>query len=97
MTKVGFAVIMKARQGKETELESIFAKLAGDVRAREPRNIFYEFMKVTDEPRCYVLMEQYENEEAAITHSKSAHFIDAQPSIGPLLEIRPIVHRLISC
>lgn len=96
MSKVGFAVILKVKEGKESEFEKVFADMAAQVRANESGNIFYEVMKTSDEPHTYVVMEQYENEEARVAHSKADHFISAQPAIGPLLDGRPTVHRLVS-
>lgn len=96
MTAVGVTVILKVKEGKEQEFEKVFAQLAAQVQANEPGIIFYEVMRVTDDSRSYVVMEKYKNEEARVTHSKSAHFIEAQPLIGPLLDGRPIVHRLVS-
>ena len=59
-------------EGKENEFESLFKELAVKVRKHDKRCNYYDLYK-SEQPRNYIVMEQYEDKEALQMHQKSEH------------------------
>ncbi len=59
-------------EGKEGEFESLFKELAAEVRKQDKRCNYYDLYK-SEQPRNYIVMEQYEDKEALQMHQKSEH------------------------
>jgi quinol monooxygenase YgiN len=89
---IGVVATLKAQEGKEAEFEAVFAELAKAVRANEPGNRLYAFFRSRKDKGTYVVMEEYENEEALTAHRKSDHFRAAGPKIGAVMAGPPDVH-----
>lgn len=59
-------------EGKENDFESLFKELAVKVRKQDKRCNYYDLYK-SEQPRNYIVMEQYEDKEALQMHQKSEH------------------------
>ena len=54
---------IKVKEGKEDLFEKTFIDLSREVRENEKGNIFYQISKDRDEPRTYIVMEHYIDQE----------------------------------
>jgi (4S)-4-hydroxy-5-phosphonooxypentane-2,3-dione isomerase len=71
-----------------------------EASVREPGNLRFDVLQSVDDPSRFMLYEAYENEEAAATHKKTAHYLEwkktvedwmQKPRTGmPYTVIRPI-------
>ena len=91
---IGVIATLKVQPDKGAELEAMFNKLAGLVRANEPGNKLYQVCKHRKEADTYVVMEIYDDQAAIETHGKSEHFRAAGPKIGACLAGRPDIQYL---
>ena len=89
---IGAIATLKVQEGKEAEFEAAMTELCKAVRVNEPGNRLYAFFRSRKEKGTYVVMEEYENEEAVTAHRKSDHFRTAGPEIGATLAGPPDVH-----
>ena len=69
---VGGLKCVIVKQGKENEFESLFRELASKVREHDKGCNYYDLYK-SEQPRTYLVMEQYENRDALQRHQKSEH------------------------
>jgi len=89
MGVVGIVATMKVQAGKEAEFEKVFKDLQGKVKANEPGCLQYDLCKLKSDPQTYIIMEQYESQEAVDKHGKSEHFQAAFPALGATLDGAP--------
>lgn len=89
---IGVVATLKVQEGKEAEFEAAITELCKAVRANEPGNRLYAFFRSRKEKGTYVVMEEYESEEALTAHRKSDHFRAAGPKIGAVIAGPPDVH-----
>jgi quinol monooxygenase YgiN len=73
------------KEGKENEFESLFRELTSKVREHDRGCNYYDLYK-SEQPRTYLVMEQYENKEALQRHQKSEHGKYYFPKIRELFE-----------
>ncbi|EFV12086.1 putative quinol monooxygenase [Segniliparus rugosus] len=57
----------------------------------EPGNLWFEWSRSLENPREYVLVEAFRDEEAGSAHVNSQHFAKAQRDLTPLLATTPKV------
>lgn len=67
------AVHVTIQAGHEDEVVEIFRKLQGETR-REPGCIFYLVQRARENPRHYLIYEQYKDQAALDTHRATPHF-----------------------
>jgi quinol monooxygenase YgiN len=72
-------------EGKENEFESLFGELVVEVSKHDKGCNYYDLYK-SDQPRAYLVMEQYENRNALQVHQKSEHGKRYFPKIREILE-----------
>lgn len=84
---------MKVREGKESDFERVMGHLAAQVRSNEPGCKLYALCKAK-EPGEYVVLERYDDQAALSAHSQSAHFKEAGPALGAVLDGRPKIELL---
>ena len=82
---VGGLKYVIVKQGKENEFESLFRELASKVREHDKECNYYDLYK-SEQPRTYLVMEQYENRDALQRHQKSEHGKYYFPKIRELLD-----------
>ncbi|HWT25055.1 MAG TPA: putative quinol monooxygenase [Solirubrobacteraceae bacterium] len=63
----------RAKPGKEERLAEICAEMTEPSRG-EPGNRFYQAHRTPDDPRLFLLYEQYADEAAYEAHMESEHF-----------------------
>ncbi len=82
-------VTWEADQGKESEVISTFAKLAEGSR-KEAGCRMYVVHRHVEEPRKFLVYEQYDNEAALQGHRDSAHFqqyaLKELPALGKRID-----------
>jgi quinol monooxygenase YgiN len=86
---IGLVATLTIQEGKNAEFEQAFLALAEQVRLNEPGNIFYLLHRSKTDPQVYKVLEQYHSEEDLAAHGKSAHFIEANKVLGPLVAAAP--------
>lgn len=91
---IGVIATLRIKAGKADEFESVFAKLADQVRANEPGNLAYQLCRSRAEPDTYKVLEIYRDDEALEAHRASEHFRSAGPGLGAVLDGRPDVELL---
>ncbi|MBV9993238.1 MAG: antibiotic biosynthesis monooxygenase [Alphaproteobacteria bacterium] len=91
---IGVIATLRVQEGKGAELETVFADLAGQVRANEPGNKLYRLCRSRGDANTYVVMELYDDQAAIEAHGKSDHFRAAGPKIGACLAGRPDIQYL---
>jgi len=92
----GAIATIKVREGKDAEFAAAAHEMMAAVRAHEPGNRLYTFFKSRKEERTYVVLEIYDNDDAAKFHTKSDHFRNIAPKLGAAMIGMPDVHYLES-
>jgi quinol monooxygenase YgiN len=86
---VVLAVTWMAKQGREAEVTSIFAKLTEESR-KEPGCLAYVVHRHKTEPRRFFVYEQYKDDAALEAHRASPHFLQYVrkdlPKLGDRIE-----------
>jgi quinol monooxygenase YgiN len=72
-------------EGKENEFESLFRELAVKVRDYDKGCNYYDLYK-SEQPRTYLIMEQYKNKNALQQHQRSEHGKYYLPKIHGIIE-----------
>lgn len=85
---------LKAKPGKETELEQVCVKLAEEVRAAEKGCLMYIAHASPKNKGEIVFMEKYQDEQAVESHRQSAHFIEASKRFKDILASSPQIEIL---
>lgn len=73
------------KKGKEKEFEHLFKELASKVLEKDKGCNYYDLYKL-EEPRMYLVMEQYVDKDALQNHQKSEHGKYYFPVIREILE-----------
>jgi len=76
---------LKARKGKELELERILLNLI-PATLQEPGNIAYVPHKSVENPQVFMFDELWIDEKAIEEHFKQTHMINLLEKLNPLLE-----------
>jgi len=86
---VVLAVTWMARQGREAEVEAVFAKLSQESR-KEPGCVMYQVHRHKTESRRFFVYEQYKDEAALEAHRAAPHFLQYAkkelPKLGERIE-----------
>lgn len=85
---------LRVKNGKAQEFESLFGKLAAQVRANETGNLAYQLSRSRTEDDTYKVLELYRDEAALEAHRTSEHFKSAGPGLGSVLDGRPDIELL---
>lgn len=70
-----FTVVAKlrARPGREVELEAVLKRQVAAVRAHEPDCLVYRLHRLAQDPTVFLFYEQYRSEAAFALHRQAAH------------------------
>jgi len=86
---VVLAVTWMAKQGREAEVATIFAKLSEESR-KEPGCLMFLAHRHKTEPRRFFIYEQYKDDAALEAHRSSPHFLQCVkkdlPKVGDRIE-----------
>jgi quinol monooxygenase YgiN len=77
---------LKAKPGKEKELEQLFHEMCKTVRANEPETDLYVVHRSKDDPSLFVWWESFRSKEAFDQHRYSQHMKYAVDKIQTLSE-----------
>jgi quinol monooxygenase YgiN len=91
---IGIVATLKVQEGKGPDFEAVFLELAGQVRANEPGNIFYQLTRSRTEPDTYKVLELYKDQAAVEAHGQSDHFKTIGRKMGAFIAGRPEVEHL---
>jgi quinol monooxygenase YgiN len=81
-------VRMTAREGEEERAVELIRRLVEGTRS-EPGNVHYIAHRDTENPRVFLMYEQYADEEAFKAHGQADHFQEiAAGELFPLMESR---------
>lgn len=78
-------VTIKAKAGKEKELEATFAPCIAATK-KEPGCIAYELNRDTDDPSTYVMYEKFKSVAALEDHLMRTHTQELLKAVGPLAD-----------
>jgi (4S)-4-hydroxy-5-phosphonooxypentane-2,3-dione isomerase len=86
---VVLAVTWMAKQGRESEVATIFAKLSEESR-KEPGCLMFVAHRHKTDPRRFFIYEQYKDDAALEAHRASPHFLQYVkkdlPKVGDRIE-----------
>ncbi|PKN30456.1 MAG: antibiotic biosynthesis monooxygenase [Deltaproteobacteria bacterium HGW-Deltaproteobacteria-21] len=82
--------VLKAKEGKEKELEEALKKVVPLV-TQEEGTLAYVLHRARKDPRRFFFYEKYKDKEALTTHGSSSYLKELFGTIGPLLEGSPSV------
>ena len=88
---IGIVAKLKCKEGMNAEFEAGFKKLHEVVKENEPGCIMYLLHKSRTDDTAYVVMEQYEDEEALKLHGSYDAFKETGAGLGPSSGGRPQV------
>jgi quinol monooxygenase YgiN len=83
---VGGLKIVHVKQGREAELEGLFAELRSEMRAHEPDCLLYSLLKSRAQPGACIVHEQYRHQAALDTRQRSAHGAKYFPRMRAIIE-----------
>ncbi|MGH7323711.1 MAG: putative quinol monooxygenase [Candidatus Rokuibacteriota bacterium] len=64
---------LRAKPGRETELEALLKRQVKAVRSNEPDCLVYRLHRLTQDATVFLFYEQYRSEAAFDAHRKAAH------------------------
>ena len=76
---------LKAKSGKEAEVEKTLKEMVGKVRGEEG-TLAYTLHKSKKDPSVFMFYEKYKDKEALNFHSSTPHFKEMFGILAPLLE-----------
>lgn len=82
--------VLKAKEGKEKELENALAGIVSKVEA-EQGTLAYALHRAKREPGKFLFYEKYKDKEALNVHSSTTYFMEFFGTIGPLLDGNPSI------
>jgi quinol monooxygenase YgiN len=84
---------IKVNAGQEAQFEAIARQLVAAVNANEPGCLLYTLNR-GDDPRTYVFMERYRDEDAVKAHRATEHFRNCGKAMGAHMDGPPVVMRM---
>ncbi len=91
---IAIVATLKIQDGKNAEFEAIANEHAANVKANEPGNVGYSFVKSRTDPNTYKVLEFYKDEAAVQAHRDAAHQREFGGKVGPLMGGRPEIELL---
>ena len=79
---------IKAKDGKEKEIEALFARLIQEVE-KEEGTLEYILHKSLNDPSKYMFYERYKDKDAIVRHSSTDYFKNAMKAMSPYLDGKP--------
>jgi len=79
---------LKAKNGKEEEMEKAFRGMVGKVE-KEEGTLVYTLHRSQKDPSVFLLYEKYKDKDALSHHSSTPYFKELLGLLGPLFEGAP--------
>ena len=86
---IAIVATLKIQDGKNAEFEAFANEHAANVKANEPGNLGYHFVKSRTDPSTYKVLEFYKDEASVQAHRDAAHQREFGGKVGPLMAGRP--------
>jgi quinol monooxygenase YgiN len=83
--------IQRVRQGKEAELIQLMKYLTAKVKSNEPGCTIFIYVRSTEKPRTYLVVEQYVDQKAFDAHHATAYLEAFIPKMMTCLEEAPAI------
>jgi quinol monooxygenase YgiN/catechol 2,3-dioxygenase-like lactoylglutathione lyase family enzyme len=80
---------LRAKPGQEQRLESLFETLIARVSDNEPGCTIFQYVRNPDEPRSYLVIEQYEDQAALDFHRATDHLSEFIAQMPECVEAPP--------
>ena len=93
---IAIVATLKIQDGKNAEFEAASREHMANVKANEPGNLAYHFVKSRSDPNTYKVLELYKDEAALQAHRDAAHQREFGGKVGPLMGGRPEIELLDS-
>jgi quinol monooxygenase YgiN len=71
---IGVTAKLQIRKGENQAFETLFKQFVTAVLANEAGCLLYALHQSRDDAQIYIVLEQYADEEALNTHSRTAHY-----------------------
>lgn len=91
---IGVIATIKVQEGKNSEFEAVFAKLANDVLANEDGCVFYALHRSQSDTQLYKVLEQYKSADDVKAHGMTDYFLSASATLGGLVAAAPDIELL---
>ena len=62
-------------------------RLNQEASVREPGNVRFDFLQSADDPSHFMLYEAYDNDEAAIHHKQTSHYLRWRETVAPWMAV----------
>ncbi len=82
---------LRVKEDRQAELEKHLGQLADRVRETEPGCQLFLVTRSMHDPRIYLTIERYEDDDALADHSHAEHYTAALPALMDCLEEPPRV------
>lgn len=89
---IGVVALVRVKEGKGEEFETVFSDLLKNVRANEPGNIAYTLARKQGSTTEYVIQELYADQAAVTAHTRAIHFREARPRLDACFAEPPAIH-----
>lgn len=86
---VAVTALLRAKEGREQELEALLRELAGAVASNEPGCASWWPVRSKHDSRLYLLIERYTDDGALADHANAEHYVEAIPGLMDCLEGPP--------
>ena len=86
---VAVTALLRAKEGREAELEGLLRDLARDVREKEVGCQSWRPVRSLHDPSLYLLIERYADADALTAHANSEHYTEAIPALMDCLATPP--------
>ena len=91
---LGVIATIKVQEGKNSEFETVFSKLAEQVLANESGCDFYALHRSKSDPQTYKVLERYKSKEDLQAHGQTDYFKAANLTLAQLVAAAPDIEVL---
>jgi quinol monooxygenase YgiN/catechol 2,3-dioxygenase-like lactoylglutathione lyase family enzyme len=88
---ITITAVQLVKPGKEAELEDLMQGLTAKVKLNEPGCATFDYVRSSDNPQTYLVIEQYVDEKAAAAHRETQYLHDFLPKMAECLQQEPTV------
>ncbi len=88
---IGVTAKLTVKEGHSDQFESLFKELQDEVNAQEPGCLFYAVHKSRSNPLEYIVLEQYQDQQAAEAHQKTEYYRRIGAQLGEHVIGAPVI------
>ena len=86
---LGLLVTLKAKPGKEKDVERVLGEVSSWIRANEPGTLLYQLTKSRTEASTYKILELFADDAAYAAHGKAPNLLEAEQQLMALFDGAP--------